>query len=540
MIVLLAIGLAGHAASAAEQSQVPRTGAEGVGPHVLTLVDGQQTRGEVLFQHPNVERLIVRSGANRTVQSFPLSLLHMVTIDGETETYNPRRELTEAEKTTLERDGIWGDEAGPGQVGLYATEQWETRPLAVWRHPGTSGDVWESSNWLDENGEPFEEGGPFFLLPEDQRQSGDDLGIDRRFTGDVLLPASDTRYDVIQPGNPDAYGEGAPVASEMRHLTVEAGAQTRVRMVIRGNIWMKNDSMIHAWVTMVLGSGDMNKHTFNRYCNYWYLPEPYWPYASIIGHLLFVDAGPTGSLEVIGYSGGAADRFDLISGTLVMSKDSYMGCGGRSSYTSARGTTTVMLDDARLGNSSPIKSDQQNASYAIGGTLMFGTPERPLTRDLLFGGTWYKEEWINPDRAEAHNRTRGASFVLGEHGRMVIHSADPTTARVVFRGWPKDQGGGGLPGNLRQFRRETNVDWDQRISLPPDPAMWESPDAPDGVAAVFLGETDFNGVVFDNFLKGGLVVRPGAPRRWRNVSFGENNHDAPEELIRYWEKVDDD
>ena len=55
---------------------------------------------------------------------------------------------------------------------------------------------------------------------------------------------------------------------------------------------------------------------------------------------------------------------------------------------------------------------------------------------------------------------------------------------------------------------------------------------PKGICAVFNGETDFDGVVFDGFYKGGIAVDPAARRKWKNVSFGDRNLGAPEELFR--------
>ena len=64
------------------------------------------------------------------------------------------------------------------------------------------------------------------------------------------------------------------------------------------------------------------------------------------------------------------------------------------------------------------------------------------------------------------------------------------------------------------------------------PEFWDNEGVPNGVAAVFLGETDFNGVHFDGFHKSGILADPAAIKRWRNVSFGENNCAKPDELIR--------
>ncbi|MEX0653995.1 MAG: hypothetical protein WD534_12495, partial [Phycisphaeraceae bacterium] len=471
------------------------------GEGTITFVDGTETEAEILFEHPNVPRLVVRSLSGAIAQSLPLEEIQQVTVAGETTSYNASRELTEAEQTRRERNGIWGDAASQKRIGRYAEETWEDRPLIVWREPGVSGDLMLAENWLDETGEPLSEP-PFVALPEAEQTHGD-LGVEGIFDGDVLLPASEQLYEVIQPGVHDPPEIGA---YEIRHLTLEAGSIYSHRLIVRGNVWLKDGSEWVAEVTAVLGSGDANKHTFARFCNYYDRPEPHWAYARTIAHLLFLDPGPSGSLEVIGYCGGANDRFTLMRGTLVISENSHLGNGLRAACYADEGTTITLLDGARIGCEKPIKGGSGGrpvATYAIAGTLSFGTPEHPLTRDLPFGAAYILRDEIAAADANPSARAHGASFVFGSTSRVVVHSADPTTARVIFQARSRD-----LPvsqytvdGAYRQY-----IDRRGDIYYPPDPELWEQPGVPTGVAAVFKGETDFNGVVFDDFYEGGIMV----------------------------------
>ena len=488
---------------------------------VLTLVDGAQMRGQILFKHPNCDRLVIRSPGGATIQSVDLAVVHTVEADGKTQTHHPRRPLTDAESKQRDRDGLWGDEAGPGQLGRYAGQAWEDRPVMVWREPGKSGDAMRPENWLDASGRPYADG-PW------QRTRGDEGGL---FDGDVLLPAADKPYQVLQAGKRDHLD-----AYQMRHLTVERNGSYRVRYTVAGNLWMKDGGMLgQGTQTGGLGSGDANRHTFARFCNYHdEPPDPQlapagtrWAYAPVISHWVRIDTGDSGSLEIIGCSGGPSDRLTVRRGTLIVAEDSSIGNGPRGSFFNAPGTTVILLDGAKVGSPVALSSNNR-ATYGIGGTLMFGAADHPLTRDLVFSATPFPADQIQPDASPA-DRTSGASLVLGAQGRMIVHSSDPTRARVIFR--PRSTQ---LPVSQYSVDKEYWQFIDRRgdTYYPPKPELWRQPQVPTRIAAVFRGETDFNGVVFEGFHEAGIVVRPDDRRRWRNVSFEQNADANPERLFR--------
>ena len=484
----------------------------------IMLVDGTRLDCEVLFTHPNAPCLILRASDNSWVQSLPTALVHAVAKNGKPTVLNPRRDTTPEEKAALNADGLNVTAVGEGQIGKYATEKWEKKPLIVWAAPGESGNAMEGSSWLDETGKPLEES-PWKEFKG--AKAGGKVSEGGVFDGDVLLPCAAEHYEAIQPGNRDHLD-----SQVLRHLTVEKNASYRIRYTIQGNLWVKEGAKLgDGTQTGGLGCGGTNKHTVARFSYADTKKENAWAFVQDISHWIYIDTGEKGSLEIVGLCGGAGDRLTFARGTLVMSEDSYIGNGNRGSFYTEEGTTTILLNGARVGNPDPMVTSDRG-TYGIGGTLMFGTPEHPLTRDLDFGGAYYKLENLNP-AAKPSQRTSGASFVLGETGKMVVHSADPQKARVLFQPRSKE-----LPVDQYVVDRKTGL-WEYvKRNQTPKKEFWDSDLTPDGVTAVFLGETDFNGVHFEGFYEGGIVVKTGDRSRWKNVTFGKNNAAEQEKLFQ--------
>lgn len=488
----------------------------------VTLVDGRVVPAEVLFEHPNAPVLVVRSQQHRTVQSLPKAIIQKYSKAGQSKTLNPPRKLNALEERELQRNTLWADEAGPGQLGKYATETWEPKPLLVWARPGESGDGLDYANWLDETGKPLTVDPWVRTRPTDRH--GRPQPEQGTFDGDILLPASDSPYRVLQSGNRDHLG-----AFTLRHLTVERNADYNVRYTITGNLWMKDGSEIGGGTqTGGMGSGDANKHTFARFCNWHEVPfEPKWAFAPYVSHWVRVDTGESGSLEIIGYSGGPSDRITFGRGTLIVSTDSSFLCGNRAAFYTAPGTTLILLDGAMIGSPQAIQGGSAGktmGTYGIGGTILFGHPEKPLTRDLEFSACRYRMDSLDLG-ARPSDRASGASWIFGPQSRAVVHSSDPTRFRVRFVSRGPDMPLQSGPKDL--LRR----DGPSKRWLAPDPAIWKHPDMPPGVIALFAGETEFDGVHFDNFYEGGILVSPEARARWRNVTFGSNNLADPEKLF---------
>jgi len=481
------------------------------GRGVVEFVDGLKSDCHILFKHPNCDRLIARSASGGTIQSLSMATIGKIMVGKKTLTVNPRRDLTAAEKETRGTNCVWGDQTGSRRIGRYAKQKWAPKPIIVWANPGQSGDFGDPSNWLGENGKPCKTS-PWKkdtvaqrVARSRRRKAGPETG---QFDGDVLLPPADEPYSVIQAGNRDHLG-----AFRLRHLTIESGASYNVRYSILGNLWMKDGSMLgRGTQTGGFGSADNDWNTFARFCGN--RPpdrksaqrkrpggkgESEW---IAISHWVWIDTGKSGSLEIIGKSGGPGDRLTLKRGTLIVSENSYIGNGNRGSYYCMPDTTTILLDGAGVGCRHKIIS-RGRATYGIAGTLLCGTRQHPLTRDLRIECCLYNIEDL-AGHMQPSQRTNGASFVLGSTGKMIVNSKDPKSARVVFCPIPD-----GNPVS-------------QYVVAP----RAKGRPTPTGITAVFAGRTAFDGVVFEGFCKQGIIVDPKARAAWKNISVGKDQSAA--------------
>ncbi len=146
---------------------------------------------------------------------------------------------------------------------------------------------------------------------------------------------------------------------------------------------------------------------------------------------------------------------------------------------------------------------------------MIGLPDRPIRRDMRFALSGIRKDLISRNPGFSV-RSTGSSFVLGEQGRFVIHSADPKKARVIFT----------MHDSKRAFARDAG--YRAKASKARDMTLWN----PEGIGCYFAGQTEFDGVLFDRVYPGGIIVAPEARARWQNVFYGENNLAPPDEL--YW------
>jgi hypothetical protein len=476
----------------------------------VEFVDGLSTECEILF--PLGERLIVRSKGNRTVQSFALKSVHSLVINGKRTEYNSKRSLSAGEQELRKLNVLWADVPGKGQIGSYGEQKWPKAPLMVWRRPGQAGSRFVAANWLDETGRPY------FKLParatDDIYKAPESQGVD------VLLPAGHSYYQVAVD-RPQW---------DVRHMTVESNAFFHLTYNIAGNLWMKDGSGKHAPWFGAYRNATPGLHRFLRLDGKrigrpgtvpwplsFELPEAelkrikaardkkITPRSAGIaisrwGNYL---AGKGGTLEITGtYQVG--DQFYVKGeGTIIISEGGYLAPGGRSSFAIEPGATVVLLQDARIG--CEIATMQAGrASVWVGGTLMIGTPQRPITRDMLFPVTGIEEDRIIRNPAGS-GRTPGVSLLVGKKGRLVLHSADPTKARLIFK----------MHDSAKA--RKLGKQWGDAK----------------GVVLAFFGESNLNGVVFDNVLEGGIMVSPEQRKIWKNISYGKNNLAEPEKL--YWD-----
>jgi len=99
-------------------------------------------------------------------------------------------------------------------------------------------------------------------------------------------------------------------------------------------------------------------------------------------------------------------------------------------------------------------------------------------------------------------------------GKVRVFSENPETARLVLR-WN---------GNRPHFLRDDNKADKDKLDA------WGKVNKKIDVA--FLGDVQFNGVVFDDLHKGGVKLADPAIRKgWKNVFFGNGNAAPGEELF---------
>lgn len=473
----------------ARYSQIEFIRFEG-GYGTVEFVDGLNTECEILF--PLKDRLIVRSLCNRIVQSFDVGSIHTIEIGDRRIVYNPRRPLTGREQQLRETNALWADVPGEGQVGHYAKQEWPKVPLMVWRRPGKPGTRFVGANWLDEFGRPY------FEPPTSIDSQASDLPV-----ADILLPASDVYYQVV----------GDRPQWRCRHMTVENNAHFFLTYSICGNVWMKDGSRMQApWFGRYVNDTP-NLHRFLRFDGMRIDRPRTREEVPARGHFTISQwgqyrAATNATIELIG-TNMVTDQFSVGGeGTVIISENSHLAPGNRTAFAIMPGATVVLLQDARIGCET-IATLGGKASVWVGGTLVIGTPERPITRDMVFAVTGIDEKFISRRPAE-NIRCPGVSFLVGEKGRLVMYTVDPTTARLVFR-----------MHNGEQARARGTGRGDFG--------------SPKGIVLDFLGEAELNGVVFDNVLKDGLMVSREQRTTWKNVFYGTNNLAEPKELYWYFE-----
>jgi len=460
------------------------------GSGTVEFVDDLSTECEILF--PLGDRLIVRSAGSRIVQSFDLRSVHAVEIGGRRTVYSPKRPLTVREQQLRETNALWADVPGDGQLGHYGRQEWPKVPLMIWRRPGESGTRFVGANWLDELGRPY------FEPPTSIDSRAGDLPV-----ADILLPASDVYYQVV----------GERPQWRCRHMTVENNAHFFLTYCIRGNVWMKDGSRMQAPWFGRYANDTPGLHRFLRFDGMRIDRPRKGEEVPARGHFNISQwgqyrAASNATIELIG-TNMVTDQFSVGGeGTVIISEKSHLAPGNRTAFAIMPGSTVVLLQDARIGCET-VATLGGKASVWVGGTLMIGTPRRPITRDMLFAVTGIDEKFINRRPAE-NIRCPGVSFLVGEKGRFIVHTVDPTKARLVFKMHEGEQA---------RARGKGRGDFGD----------------PKGIVLDFLGEAKLNGVVFDNVLKDGLMVSRQQRATWKNVSYGANNLAEPEELYWYFE-----
>jgi hypothetical protein len=431
----------------------------------VEFVDGPRFDCEILFQVG--DRVVMRSLKRATVQTFGAKEIHAVIVDGKRTELNPKRALTRDEKESR-GEVLWADDPmvdDPKRTPDYAKQAWPEARLVVWAYPGRTGKWDDLNNWLEEDGTRAAKP----LTPD----------------CDVLIPAAAEKYSVLGD-----YGDRG-VAFHHRHLTVERNAQYTQTFVAHGNFWVKKAAAglmgYHRGTFHALG-----RHAFARFeggTTEWHRKEkPHESFATrIICHYLALGSGPAGSLEYIG-AAGPKDMTNTF-GNVVVAEDSWLNADARRPIVVHEGATLSLMSGARVHRRLTTANGND---VRIHGLLRAGTPERPITRDVhvRLSGTAadYYGLWLAPN------------------GRIEVHSADATKARLVFK----------YNHNARvKHTRHTR-------GLEPTRA----------IRVLLQGRADFNGVMFDDVQEGGIVLADLSARdKWKNVLFGDNNAASGKKLF---------
>ena len=496
IVAMLAICLIAAAAVRAAE-QTPELELE---PCTIELVDGTEIEGKLAVQFDMPEHLIVYSPRLATVRSFLKQHVHAVTVDGKRQQFNAKRELTEADETLL-GELTWPDE--PPSEGLkpaYTTETWKApRELLVWGAPGKSGKFFDVGKWL-ENGRP---------RTESFTESGEYQARHHSFSAilsprtDVLVPVAEKRYEVRGM----AHWKGRPYVA--RHITIENNVTYQHNLGGGfGNLWVHPQGSFNGGGGAAFRGG---KHTFLRVGAVRPLGDPV-ELAKLDGPTLgrkweLRKDDPKASMEIIG-TAVSGDETHSVRGRLILSEGSTILFGPRCVFSVGKDATLEL-------HSSAVFMMNGNCTYRpdvhAHGPIRIGTPKRPIEHDVIIGLSF-------KDRHDALKSKHHGSDP--KHGMSVrdlrIYSTNPKKARLVLQYHGRD-GDGEKPVPSKDMDPERH-------------AIYQN--LPRKISVVFRDSVVLNGVVFNDFLKGGIkLADPSDRRTWKNVFYGERNAGTPDELF---------
>jgi hypothetical protein len=484
-------------------------------PCTIELIDGTQVEGQLAVQFEMDKHLIVYSPRLATVRSFLKEHVHALTVDGQREQLNAKRSLTEEEKKLL--DQVEWPDAPPdkGFKPAYTTETWDKpERLLVWANPGQSGKFGEVGNWL-ENGRPLKN------IPRTENLehpggeiSGHDRLIRSNVSGDfgpdtdILVPCfAGERYQIRGSAH------WKPGEFMTRHITVEANASFQHNLDGGfGNFWVAPAGSFNGGGNAIFRG---SKHTFLFNGQPRVGTEPATDATNLEAKGLarkwvLRKDDPDASMEIIG-SAGSGDETHVMRGRLILAENSVMLFGARCIFHVYKGAVLQL-------QSGSVFSMRAECTYRpdmrILGTLQAGSPERPIESDA-FVGLGFKDR-TDAMQHKYHGNAIKYALIVQRDAQLRVFSKDPSKARLVFayHGLLGD-GEEGMPKEDKQPEK-------YKIYM----------GLPRLVGAVFLNDPQLDGVVFDDFHKGGILLGdPSTRAKWKNVVFGPGNEGKPEELI---------
>jgi hypothetical protein len=465
-------------------------------PCTIELIDGTTVKGQLAVQFEMDDHLIVYSPRLATVRSFLKDHVHALTVDGRREQLTPKRELTGDDKKLLGQVA-WPDEPpATGAKPPYTTEKWiAPKQVLVWANPGRSGRFEDPQNWLlngvrmQEWPRPTSEHFGFVFFSQDGT--------------DFLFPASAKDY-TIRPRRTN---------SRARHITTEAGADAEIHLNnCAGNVWISQHGSLNGGGGAQFG-GD--KHTFliNGEPYTGEPPTTAERFAALMGSAKYFARkwvvrkdDPAASITLIG-SIGSGDETHWHRGVTIVEENSVLAIGPRCIQTVNSNATMIMKSGAVLGKRGA------NQGYCndmlIKGTLMVGTPDEPIRRNVWLGMSIKdsKGHLADSDRlAKRYHQDdyHSRGLMVAPHGRIEVHTSDPDKAKlhITFHGI---RNGGSDDGFPREY--------------------WEGmPKVDRTINANFFGDQVLNDVVFDWVGEGDIrLINPDIRRKWQRIDFGGNN-----------------
>ena len=388
-----------------------------------------------------------------------------------------------AQKSPASGPGRWsanamaGDEyplPGPANAA-YMNETWPETRLLVWAYPGEGGnrrDGRDPNNWLEYpslSDYKAGVGGKPATVPVDKNT-------------DIWIPEAKKGYTVFIKGG------------QIRHATV--GRNNQLRMFhgyTSGNIWVKEGGNIE------ISGASGGKDTFIRNDS-----------KNKINHLggdWNCTKHKDASVEFIGQF-QIADRCFVKSGRMLISGGSIFKAGGPRNHRAPvfPGAELVLLSGSTFGKTA---NQSMNLDISLGGTLLAGLPERPLTEDCFLGLS-YKPRCQSGNYASFATDARAddRALVVLEAGNIQVHSSNPRKARLV-------------------------IHWHGIVDKEDDEAILAKNGIGHRIDMVILEDIQLNGVMFDHFLKGGIELKnPDMRSSWKNVFYGEHNEGTPDELFK--------
>jgi len=426
-------------------------------------------------------------------------------------------------KPTADNPQFANKQAWPDLVGdeYFLKQQWPKARLLIWAPPTPDQieakgrpkpiDKNDPANWLDAaTGKPAD-------APPDMDT-------------DIILPDADKPYRVSFKGQTNR---------ACRHLTVGRNAKFEPggggSLAVFGNVWIRPTGILYVYRTLKLAGGRnsffrhdwpadgklKNIHDTGAVVSfdpaYPREPNPWsWrtdPHPSICHFFQHDKADKT--TEFIGYS-STRDEARIISGTLIVGRDSRFLNGGAAVIAVARDASMALMDGAMAGKT----VNQFGTCVQIhGGAITAGLPDRPIKRDARLGVGY--SNWMNMSFPDQTVGRRGNAYDYGRFsanlsGKLTGHPANGSDARLVV-GWQRVSAGGGGRGVKA-------TDGFNRVfaELKPKITIWMSAD------------TQIENVRFEDLHRGGIVL-PGAAtvEKWKNITYGDGCLSKdPKELIR--------